>query len=64
MREEEFRSFICPLLTIRQGGDGDVSCGHSRAVLVEGHHSDAVLCELLQTHQGVGQSSSVYVLRG
>lgn len=49
-------------LTIRQGADNNVLRGDTWTVLVVGHHTETVLCVLLQSSQSVGLTVYVNVL--
>lgn len=50
-------------LTVRKCPDHDVLRGDPRAVLVVGHHAEAVLCVLLQSSHGVRLAVYVNILK-
>lgn len=50
-------------LTVRQRADDDVLSGDARAVLVVGHHTEAVLGVLLQPGHGVSLTINVNILK-
>lgn len=51
------------ILTIRQRANGHIVSGDPRPVLVVGHHTETVLCVLLQACHGVGLNVNVNVLK-